>query len=172
MAEAGVRGVRSERMVLIVSHGSTIFSALKHFSRCHTAKSSGRFAVGLRCMLISMSRDLLAAKKRRMLKRATQVGQTLRYLLVCMNGHRWTTEVPAFETMAGIEDMSCPDCGAESMREGRLHVTVTDTECATNCREAQDPYHCVCSCGGVNHGRDLGAGKEGTNGSQSSQRSP
>lgn len=119
-----------------------------------------------------MSRDLLAAKKRRMLKRATHLGQSIRYLLICMNGHRWTTEVPAFEDMAGIEDMSCPDCGAESMKEGRLHVTVTDSECAAVCRQARDPYHCECSCGGVNHGRDLGTGKDDDDDSVSSGASP
>src|SRR5580693_598542 len=52
----------------------------------------------------------LARKKRKLLMRATRHGAAVRFMLRCFNGHLWQTEVPAFEQVSEIRDMTCPRC--------------------------------------------------------------
>lgn len=74
-------------------------------------------------------------------------------LLVCFNGHRWRAEV---DPKRGIETskFTCPEagCGKESSVEDVLKVRFTNAKCRTRCWLASNPFKCVCSCGGANHG--------------------
>ncbi len=74
-------------------------------------------------------------------------------LLRCFNGHMWRAEV---DPKRGIDTskFTCPqpDCGRESMVEDILKVKLTTAKCKSRCWLATDPFKCICSCAGANHG--------------------
>lgn len=100
-------------------------------------------------------RETRRVKKRRMLRTATRRGTSVQFVMRCLNGHHWGTTVePA--TVADIQDMTCPSCGAESSKETSAKGTVTESVCTPNCWTASFGTPCHCSCGGIWHGSVTG----------------
>jgi hypothetical protein len=74
---------------------------------------------------------------------------------ICEDDHLWSTV-----TLPGrndeVEEPLCPQCGKYLLRIGFVQGEYAeDVECVDICKNAQD-FKCRCSCGGANHGMNLG----------------
>lgn len=108
---------------------------------------------GGECPWCAFREGRVIEKKERLRKKAARVNDTAvsTALLICFNGHKWRTEV---DPKKGVNTsaLACPVCGGESRVEDILKIKVTSAKCRSRCWLATDPFKCICSCGGANHG--------------------
>ena len=100
-------------------------------------------------------RKVRTAVKREVKRRgaAPQPGTRQTVTALCPR-HEWDTELlPGSEF--GVTDPLCPKCSQPLTRLKFVRGTLTKTACTDVCKNAKD-RDCSCSCGGDNHGANLG----------------
>jgi hypothetical protein len=88
----------------------------------------------------------------RSIKRNSQ-GVRSRTQLQCQNRHTWISNVD-YSSDSSLATPRCPSCRQYFTSQRRVLVTLRETtKCDGRCWGAEH-FRCVCSCGGVNHGRN------------------